>query len=93
MVPYEATALRLVARMIRERQGLLSTDVCNVNLLTGLTWTSVVNLLGVDLLILGLSAEICGAVAAVGQWFTMTEEEWREYEKENEGKDSRWWVF
>lgn len=94
MVPYEATALRLVAQMIRERRGLSCLDLCHANLLNGLTWTSVVNLLGVDLLILALAGEVWASVTCVAQWFHMSEEEWKEYEnKERQGEGSSWRGF
>lgn len=96
MVPYEATALRLVAQMIRERRGLSCLDLCHANLLNGLTWTWVVNLLGVDLLILALAGEVWASVTSVAQWFHMSEEEWKELENENkerQGENSSWRGF
>lgn len=82
VAPYEATALRLVARMYRLRQGLSCWDIYNANMLSGITSTSLVNFLGTELLYLTLSGEVWAVFTGIAQWFHMTEEEW----KEDEGK-------
>ncbi|KAG6013178.1 hypothetical protein E4U43_007454 [Claviceps pusilla] len=82
MVPYEATALRLVARMSRLRQGLPCGDLFNVNLLGGVTSTLLVNFLGAELLNVALSSEVWAAFTLLFQWYHMTEDEWKEEEEE-----------
>ncbi|KID87590.1 hypothetical protein MGU_05239 [Metarhizium guizhouense ARSEF 977] len=77
MAPYEATALRLVARSFRSRQGLPCWDIYNANMLSGFTSTALVNFLGTQLLHLTLASEAWAVVTCVSQWFHMTEEEWK----------------
>lgn len=76
--PHEGTALRLVARMFRLRQGLPCNDMFNVYMLSGVTGTSLVNFFGTELLSLALSSEIWAVFAFLSQWYHMTEEEWKE---------------
>ncbi|KHO01467.1 uncharacterized protein MAM_00468 [Metarhizium album ARSEF 1941] len=81
MAPYEATALRLIARSFRSRQGLPISDIYNANMLSGFTSTALVNFLGAELLHINLASEIWAIVTCVSQWFHMTEEEWKSEEK------------
>ncbi|KAM5342466.1 hypothetical protein ACJ41O_013432 [Fusarium nematophilum] len=80
--PYEAVALRLVGRALRLRMGLPSLDIYGANLLSGLSLTSVINFLGVQVLHLALSGEIWGVVTIWSQALHTTSEEWRESEEQ-----------
>ncbi|KAG8407268.1 hypothetical protein J3458_020758 [Metarhizium acridum] len=77
MAPYEATALRLVARSFRSRQGLPCWDIYNANMLSGFTSTALVNFLGTELLHITFASEAWAIITCVSQWFHMTEEEWK----------------
>jgi hypothetical protein len=77
MAPYEATALRLVARTFRSRQGLPTWDIHNANMLSGLTGTALVNFFGVELLHMNLASEMWAIFTCISQWFHMSEEEWK----------------
>ncbi|KAK7409585.1 hypothetical protein QQX98_008247 [Neonectria punicea] len=86
MSPYEAAALRLLARTFCLRQGLPCDDIFNVNLLSGFTMTTLINFLGIEFLHLSLSAEVWATFTGVAQWFHKTEEEWKEAEAEAEAE-------
>ncbi|KAH6987617.1 hypothetical protein BKA56DRAFT_669239 [Ilyonectria sp. MPI-CAGE-AT-0026] len=80
MSPYEATALRLIARTFCLRRGLPCDEICNVNLLSGLNLTTLINFLGIEVLHLTISGEVWGAFTGLSQWFHKTEEEWKQAE-------------
>lgn len=77
MAPYEATALRLVARAFRVRQGLPCWDIYNANMLSELTSTALVNFLGTELLHINLASEVWAIFTCISQWFHMTEDDWK----------------
>lgn len=85
MTPYEATALRLIARTFRIRRGMTCADIRTVNLLSGINWTSCNNYLMTELLHLVFSAEVWAMFTGVSQWFHMSQEQW----KEEEGNDKK----
>ncbi|PHH91905.1 hypothetical protein CDD83_9848 [Cordyceps sp. RAO-2017] len=78
--PSEATALRLIARSLRLRQGLSCQDMYPVGILSGFSWNLAVNFLATELLHLVLCGEVWAAFTALSQWLHRTEEEWSEYE-------------
>ncbi|PNY26915.1 Uncharacterized protein TCAP_03159 [Tolypocladium capitatum] len=82
VVPYEASALRLVGRTLLLRRGRSCQGIYSVNLLSGISWTSAVNFFGTELLHLVLCVEVWAVFTSISQWFHMTEEEW----KAEEGK-------
>ncbi|ODA79805.1 hypothetical protein RJ55_05401 [Drechmeria coniospora] len=84
MVPYEATALRLVSRTWLLRQGIGCDAMRCANLFSGLSLTSVVNLIGCEMLHLVLCGEVWALFTAISDWFHMTEDEWK---AEEEAKD------
>ncbi|KAM4056248.1 hypothetical protein HRG_003168 [Hirsutella rhossiliensis] len=77
MTPYEATALRLVARTLRLNQGLSSQDIHAASLLSGLSWTTAMNFFATEFLHLVLCGEVWAAFTGISQWFHKTEEEWK----------------
>lgn len=89
IAPYEATALRLVARTIRLRQGLPCFDIFGVNLFDGLSRTLVTNFLGVQFFHFLLAGDVWAIFTAVSYYFHMSPEEWEQYD----GKRSRWWFI
>ncbi|UNI18854.1 hypothetical protein JDV02_005095 [Purpureocillium takamizusanense] len=80
MVPYEGTALRLVARTWRLRQGLPFNDMYGANMLSGMTWVSAINFFGSELLHFALCGELWAVFTILSQRYHMTEEEWKEDE-------------
>ncbi|KAH6611230.1 hypothetical protein Trco_001250 [Trichoderma cornu-damae] len=76
MTPYDATALRLVARAFCLRNGLPCEDICRPNLLSGFSWTSVMNYLGTEFLHLLLTTEVWAVFTGLSQWYHFSEEEW-----------------
>ncbi|OLN82073.1 hypothetical protein CCHL11_07693 [Colletotrichum chlorophyti] len=75
--PYEAVALRLVARSYRERMGLPVSDIYDTNIFSGMTWTGVTNFLGLEFLHLVIAGELWALITGLAQWFHITEEEWK----------------
>lgn len=82
LAPCEATALRLITRSMLLRVGLPLAGIYNVNMADGLTLTAVVNYLGVELLLIGLSGEVWATFAAISQWLHKSEEEWKSHDEE-----------
>ncbi|KAF7554224.1 hypothetical protein G7Z17_g3081 [Cylindrodendrum hubeiense] len=80
MSPYEATALRLLARTYCLRQGIPCDDICNVNLLSGLNMTAIINFLCIEFVHLSISGEVWAAFTGLSQFFHKTEEEWKQAE-------------
>lgn len=80
--PYEAMALRLMARTLRAQSGLSCWDIHNVNLFSGLSLTLVTNFLGVELLHLVISGEMWAAFTSLSQYYHQSEEEWKASQKE-----------
>ncbi|KAL7903428.1 hypothetical protein HDV63DRAFT_364000 [Trichoderma sp. SZMC 28014] len=76
MTPYDATALRLVARAYCLRNGLPCDDICQTNLLSGLSWTSAMNYLWTEFIHLLLNTEVWAVFTGLSQWYHFSEEEW-----------------
>ncbi|KAL3957550.1 hypothetical protein ACCO45_008128 [Purpureocillium lilacinum] len=81
MVPYEGTALRLIARTWRFRQGLPLYDIYGVNMLSGLSWVYAANFFASELLHLVLCGEVWAVFTILSQRYHMTEEEWKDEEE------------
>ncbi|EGY17650.1 uncharacterized protein VDAG_01332 [Verticillium dahliae VdLs.17] len=81
VAPYEAMALRLVARAYRERMGLPVFDIHEWNIFSGLTWRSVTNFVGLEFVHLIIAGELWAMISSLSQLFHMTEEEWKEFEE------------
>ncbi|GJC93447.1 hypothetical protein ColKHC_02273 [Colletotrichum higginsianum] len=75
--PYEAVALRLVARSYRERMGLPTFDIHDTNIFSGMTMRGVTNFLGLEFMHLVIAGELWALVTGLAQWFHLTEEEWK----------------
>ncbi|PHH60476.1 hypothetical protein CDD81_1607 [Ophiocordyceps australis] len=80
VAPYEATALRMLARQFRLQHGLGVDDILGVNILSGLTWTSTINFFLAELIHLALSGEIWAMFTSASQLIYMSDQEWREME-------------
>ncbi|KAJ4856101.1 hypothetical protein T069G_09469 [Trichoderma breve] len=83
MTPYDAAALRLVARAFCLRNGLPCEDICETNLLSGCSWTSLMNYLGTEYLHLFLTTEVWAVFTGLSQWYHFSEEEWTAEEAKN----------
>lgn len=75
--PYEAVALRLIARSFRLRYGLSVDDIYTTSLFEGFSWSSVVNYFGIELVQLGVSGELWAIFAGISQWLHVSEEDWK----------------
>lgn len=84
VAPYEAMALRLVARSYRARMGLPCLDIYEPNIFAGMGWRGLANFFGVEFLHLSVAGEIWAMVTLFSQVFHLTEEEFREID---EGRD------
>ncbi|KAF4444482.1 hypothetical protein F53441_11122 [Fusarium austroafricanum] len=88
--PWEATALRLIARTFRQRLGLPTHDICGINMLSQINLTFAINFLGTQVLHLALCGEIWAAFTTVATVFHATPDEWREAEAEEQEKRQEW---
>ncbi|RTE76910.1 hypothetical protein BHE90_008601 [Fusarium euwallaceae] len=84
--PYESMSLRLLARTFRLRLGLPSHDIFNVNLLSGLNSTLVINFLSSQFIHLVLCSELWAGFATISELLHTTPEEWKEAEDQKEGE-------
>ncbi|KAF9880974.1 hypothetical protein CkaCkLH20_01124 [Colletotrichum karsti] len=75
--PYEAFALRLVARSYRHRMGLPLNDIHEINIFSGMTMRGVTNFLGLEFIHLVIAGELWALVTGLAHWFHLTEEEWK----------------
>lgn len=82
MTPYEATALRLIARTMRLNRGLPCRDIYTAGLLSGLSWTAAMNFFANEFLHLVLCGEVWVGFAMISSWFHKTEQEWKAGEAE-----------
>ncbi|KAG5964969.1 hypothetical protein E4U58_002990 [Claviceps cyperi] len=83
LAPYEATALRLIARVSCLSQGLPCDGIFTGSLLSGVTRTWLVNFLGTELLNVALCSEVWAIFSLIFQRHHMTEEEWKDEEEES----------
>ncbi|KAL6795906.1 hypothetical protein GGI42DRAFT_128177 [Trichoderma sp. SZMC 28013] len=83
MTPYDAAALRLVARAFCLRNGLPYEDICETSLLSNCSWTSLMNYLGTEFLHLFLTTEVWAVFTGLSQWYHFSEEEWTAEEAKN----------
>ncbi|KAL0943694.1 uncharacterized protein CTRU02_201581 [Colletotrichum truncatum] len=84
--PYEALALRLVARSYRSRMGLPVSDIHEVNIFSGMTLRGVTNFLGLEFLHLVIAGELWALITGLAQWFHLTEEEWKLFNEMDEAE-------
>lgn len=89
LAPYEAVALRLVARMYRQRMGLPVFDIFGPNMFDGLSWRLVTNFIGVEFIHLVVAGEMWALVSMIGQVLHMTEDEWKEMEASHAAERAR----
>ncbi|PHH83795.1 hypothetical protein CDD82_2667 [Ophiocordyceps australis] len=80
VAPYEATALRMLARQFRLQHGLGVDDILGVSILNGLTWTGTINFFLSELIHLTLSGEIWAMFTSASQFVYQSDQEWREAE-------------
>lgn len=83
MAPYEATALRLMARFFCIQHDLPCDGIYPVNVLSSLSLRSLVNLFQAELLHIMVSAEIWAVFSGLAQHYHLSDKEWKEEEKKN----------
>jgi hypothetical protein len=89
VAPYEAMALRLVARAFRQRMGLPVDDLQNVSIFSNVTWRGVANFFGLEFTHLLIAGEFWALITSLAHWFHITEEEWKMLENEERKKSGR----
>ncbi|KAH6689613.1 hypothetical protein F5X68DRAFT_204052 [Plectosphaerella plurivora] len=78
VAPYEAMALRLVARSYRQSMGLPFGDIYEPNIFHSITWRGALNFVGIEFLHLSIAGELWAMVTLMSQVLHLTEEEFRE---------------
>jgi hypothetical protein len=81
VAPYEAQALRLIARAFRTRMGLPTFDIYEVGTLSGLTRGLLTNFVGIEFVHLVIAVEMWAMVTLVAQGLHLTEEEFKEFQE------------
>lgn len=87
--PFDTLAIRSIARAFAERSGLSTASMYQARLLDGLGWRNVGNLVGLEVVRLLISGELWAITSIFSQWFHVTEEEWREFHKEEQEERER----
>lgn len=89
--PCDALAIRYAAGAFARRRGLPTTSMfaASVGLVGGMSWRGVGNLLGLEVVRLLVSGEIWALVSGLSQWLHVTEDEWREFHKEEQEEKER----
>lgn len=82
IAPYEATALRLLARTLRMKQGLPCQDIHATSFLSGLSWAAATNFLITEFVHLTLCGEVWAVFTGLTHWYHRTEQEWKAAEAE-----------
>ncbi|KAF4331862.1 hypothetical protein FBEOM_14361 [Fusarium beomiforme] len=90
IAPWEATALRLIARSFLQRLSLPTHEICEINLFRQLNLTFAINFLATQVLHLALCGEIWAAFTTVATVFHSTPDEWREAEAEEQETKQDW---
>jgi hypothetical protein len=83
ITPFEATALRLVARSYSMQHLIPCPAIYDVRFIQGNGWASVANLLGAEFLHFAILSDVWAAFTALSMYFHLTEEEWKESEQSN----------
>ena len=87
IAPYEAFALRFLARSWRIRHGLPVGDIYDLDPIRSFSWTAAANFLGLELCHLVIESELWATMITLASSFNMSEEEWNKKE-EAESDDS-----
>lgn len=82
--PYEAIALRFAARAFSLQHEIPCPAIYDISPLRGMSWVSVVNLLGVEFLHFSVLSDIWAIFTALSEYLHMTEDEWKTAETESE---------
>ncbi|KAI1342010.1 hypothetical protein F5Y15DRAFT_330333 [Xylariaceae sp. FL0016] len=87
--PFEALALRGLARAFASKFDIPFDDVLAVDLRDGLSWRLATNILNIEALKFILSTEVWTVVAVLSQWLHVTDEEWKQLHREEAESEAR----
>jgi hypothetical protein len=78
VAPYEAMALRLVARSYRQSMGLPFDDIYEPNIFHSITWRGALNFVGIEFLHLSIAGDLWAMVTLMSLVLHLTEDEFKE---------------
>lgn len=81
IAPYEAFALRFLARSWRMQHGLPIADIYGLSPIGSFSWTAVANFLGLELCYLVIESELWGSMTMLASSVNYSEEEWEKKEE------------
>jgi hypothetical protein len=89
--PGDAWAIRYAARTFAQHRGLATTGMfaASVGLRGGMSWRGAGNLIGLEVVRLLVSGEVWALISGLSQWLHVTEDEWREFHKEEQEEKER----
>jgi len=76
VAPYEAFALRLLARAFRRRYGLPVDDIHDLSPLRSLSWTTVTNFLGLEMIHLVIESECWSVMTLLAELYRGCGADW-----------------
>lgn len=76
IAPYEAFALRFLARSWRMQHGLPIADIYDLSPIRSFSWTAVANFLGLELCHLVIESELWASMVMLATSFSISEEDW-----------------
>ncbi|KAK9799238.1 hypothetical protein AB5N19_04674 [Seiridium cardinale] len=87
--PFDAVALRAAARAFARKRGISTADMYQISLMDGLGWRNVGHILGLEVVRLLVSGELWASMSIISQWLHLTEDEWKEFHKEEQEERER----
>ncbi|RYP25916.1 hypothetical protein DL768_011680 [Monosporascus sp. mg162] len=86
--PVDALALRSVARAFAQKRGLSCDGMFDVSLMDNVSFRGVLHIFGLEMLRLLISGDTWAMITILAQWLHVTEEEWRDMQKEEGIRDA-----
>ncbi|RYP29914.1 hypothetical protein DL767_006513 [Monosporascus sp. MG133] len=86
--PADALALRSVARAFAQKRGLSYDGMFDVSLMDNVSFRGVLHIFGLEMLRLLISGDTWAMITMLAQWLHVTEEEWRDMQKEEGIRDA-----
>ncbi|KAH6655072.1 hypothetical protein BKA67DRAFT_559411 [Truncatella angustata] len=87
--PFDTLATRATARAFARRRGLPTANMYQMSLLDGLCWRNFGNIFGIEIIRLLISGELWALTSIVSQWLHVSEDEWKEFHKEEQEQKER----
>ncbi|RYP08008.1 hypothetical protein DL764_002154 [Monosporascus ibericus] len=86
--PADALALRSVARAFAQKRGLSYEGMFDVSLMDNVSFRGVLHIFGLEMLRLLISGDTWAMITILAQWLHVTEEEWKDMQKEEGIRDA-----